>query len=92
MSMPTTSTTPPGAGPQVPALATTETAVAAAHLVSARRELDAATDTLRLATRLGWESSAADACRAEISRLLGGLDADSAALDQALLVTRSCES
>jgi hypothetical protein len=69
------------------ALPTSDPAVAAMHLDAARRGLDDAVASLRLAASQAGTSAAADACRAEISQLLGSLDAAAGTLDQAALVT-----
>jgi hypothetical protein len=79
--------------PSVPAMAftTSDITTAVDHLRTARRRLEEATATLRLAAALDWASTGGDAFREETATLLTTLDADAAALDLAVLVAAGCE-
>jgi hypothetical protein len=70
-------------------LPTTDAGAAAVDLASARRELEDAAATLRLAADLTWDSAAGDTCRNEISQVLGALDTAAGTLDQAAVVVRA---
>ncbi|WP_402463149.1 hypothetical protein [Isoptericola aurantiacus] len=68
-----------------------DVAVATDHLRSARTALDDAVAQLRLASRVDWDSAAAEAGRADVAALLGTLDSAAATVDQAVLVATGCE-
>ncbi|ANC31725.1 hypothetical protein [Isoptericola dokdonensis] len=70
---------------------TSDIATAADHLRTARRRLEEATATLRLAAALDWAAPGGDAFREESGALLTTLDADGAALVLAAMVAAGCE-